>query len=245
MSHHAAPWPRRPAPVARLTAHRTPTGKVRWIATLAPEADVAYARAVAGVLPAVERRLGPEVLADRARPSAGPVIRLAPWGAARRRWREVGERRMSDEVRGVLVTDVRDCYASITAGMATEALRGAGAPSPVVEPVIACLRAFEDEGLTGLPVGPAASAVLANAILAVLDDALRSSGVRHLRWVDDVVAFTPSVRDARCSLDTLRRAAAGLGLELHDAKTRILDDPEEARSLIGIPNSRGAATGVA
>lgn len=245
MSHHTAPWPRRPGPVARITSHRTPSGKLRWIATLAPEADQAYECAVARVVPALERRSGPEVLADRAHPSAGPSIRLAPWEPARRRWRALSERAIAGKVRAVVVADVRDCFGSVMPPTVAEALRAAGASPSSVERVIACLLAFADDGISGLPVGPVASAVLGNAALVPLDEALRARDVPHLRWVDDVAAFASSRGEARRALESLRRAAAGIGLELHDVKTRILDDPEEARSIFGIPNSRGAATGVA
>jgi hypothetical protein len=197
---------------------------------------------------ATERRLGREVLADRvrARPGSGSsAIRLEDWERARRRWRADVVNGLEGTTRALVVTDVRDCFASIAPEVVHRVLREAGAPRDAVERVIACLRAFADEGVAGLPVGPAASAVLANVTLVALDDALRRRGTPHLRWVDDVVAFAPSKADALLVLAELHRASAGIGLQLHDAKTRLIDDPGEARSILGASNSPGAAARMA
>jgi len=250
MSDRSAAWLCRPGshPVASLASHRTATGKLRWLATLSPEAAGEYATAVASVVSSAERRLGPEVMADRVRsgPSVGPpVLRLAPWQRARARWRASAVRGLEGTTRALVVTDVRDCFASVSADTVRRALREAGAPGPAVERVVACLHAFAEEGIVGLPVGPAASAVLANVTLAGLDEALRRRGTRHLRWVDDVVAFAPSKADALLLLGELHRASERIGLELHGEKTRLVDDPAEARSILGASNSPGAAAGMA
>lgn len=247
MPDRTAPWPRRPrqSPAACVTPHRTPSGKVRWLATLAPEAAAAYAASVAAVVPAIERRLGPAAFADRAQPAADGAVRLAPWEPARRRWRTTGGRRLEHAVRAVVVADVYDCFASIGPAAVARALVEAGALPEAVDRVVACLHALADDGVRGLPVGPAASAVLGNAVLAGLDEAIERQGVPHLRWVDDVIAFAPSRREARLALDSLRLSGAEIELELHDRKTRIVDDPAEARALLGRTNSPGAGAGVA
>jgi Reverse transcriptase (RNA-dependent DNA polymerase) len=248
MAVRTAPWLSAPRlrPAAHVTPRRAPNGKLRWLATLAPEAETTYAASVAAVLPAIERRLGPQVIADRSHRGAGlDTVRLAPWGPARRRWRTMGGRRLETATRALIVADVRDCFASIGPRAVARALVEAGATPEAVAPVIACLRAFDEDGVRGLPVGPAASAALGNVVLAALDDALERRGVPHLRWVDDVIAFSPSRRDARLALDELRRASARVGLALHDGKTRIIDDPCAARALIGRPNSPGTRAGMA
>jgi len=247
MPDRTAPWPRRPrqGSVAHVTPHRTVNGKVRWLTTLAPGPGAEYAASVAAVIPAVERRLGPSVIADRARPAADGSVRLAPWEPARRRWRTLCGRRLDDEVRALVVADVRDCFASIAPSAVARSLAEAGAPIEAIERVVACLGAFADGGVRGLPVGPAASAVLGNAILAGLDGAFERRGMPHLRWVDDLLGFASSRREARLALDGLRSACAGIGLELHDGKTRIVVDPTEARALVGGSNSPGTAAGVA
>ncbi|MEO8476939.1 MAG: RNA-directed DNA polymerase [Actinomycetota bacterium] len=249
MAHRSAPWPRRPrsVPAARIDPVRTPGGKVRWITSLSPEASDAYAAAVSSVVPAVERSLGSEVVADHASPGhdGDPEFQLVPWELARRRWRAQTRRGLAGDVRAVVVADVRECFASITPASVARALRSAGATEAAIEVVVSCLRAFEDEGVAGLPVGPPPSAVLANATLTRLDDALRREHRPHLRWVDDIVVFAPSVPAARRSLEQLRRAGASVGLELHSSKTRILEHRLDAIAVLRLATSPGAGGSVA
>jgi hypothetical protein len=60
--------------------------------------------------------------------------------------------------------------------------------------------------------------MLANAVLAIADDAVRAEGVAHLRWVDDV-AFIGDRRAVRRAFVAWRGALADLGLAVHDGKT--------------------------
>jgi hypothetical protein len=173
----------------------------------------------------IERALGAEVMANRTRPiSEG--WRLAPWSQARAAWRRALRAALRDARRGdtFAVADVRDCYGSITPET-IESLLG-----PEAAPAVGFLRELRDRGVRGLPIGPEPSAVLANAALARLDVVLRAAGVRHLRWVDDVVLWgsRPALDRA---LAELHRVAARSGLDLHDRKTRPIEDREEIRSL--------------
>jgi hypothetical protein len=102
---------------------------------------------------------------------------------------------------------------------------------PEAADAVAVLRRFRDLGVRGLPVGPEPSAILANAVLVRLDDAIRGSGVRHLRWVDDVVLWG-TAEDVRSALYALRAVAGTVGLELHGDKTRILVDRDEAAAVL-------------
>ena len=120
------------------------------------------------------------------------------------------------------VADVRDCYGSIAPEVLLALL------GPAAEPAVDVQRRLRDAGVRGLPVGPEPSAVLANAVLGELDRALRSTGVRHVRWVDDVVLWG-SRDDVRCAVASLRFAATAVGLELHDRKSRVLADRDELR----------------
>jgi hypothetical protein len=124
------------------------------------------------------------------------------------------------------VADVRACYPSIRPATL---LRVVG---PAAAGAAGLLRRFDDAGVRGLPIGPDPSAILANATLRPIDDALRRAGVRHLRWVDDVVLWGERADVVR-ALVALRGAAASLGLEVHDPKTRLLDDPGEVLAEAG------------
>jgi hypothetical protein len=181
---------------------------------------------VAPLVGRIERSLGPEVLASRARGPAGGW-RLAPWGPAREAWLAT-LRRAADAAPGgtaFALADVRDCYASITADTIAALL------GPEAAHAVALLRRFAEGGVRGLPIGPDPSAVLANAALARLDLAVRAAGVRHVRWVDDIVAWGPRA-EVRRALRSLRVMAASLALDLHHEKTVVLDAPEDVRASV-------------
>ncbi len=128
----------------------------------------------------------------------------------------------------IAVTDARACYASISPVVLARRLIALGAPETCVDEIARWLRAFEDVGIEGIPVGPVASAVLADAVLSAGDDAIRRSGASHVRWVDDVTIFAPDARTRTGALRALRRSWASFGLELHDGKTVLFDDPVTA-----------------
>ena len=208
-------------------------GGTRRLVVLDPEDELAFARSVVGIAPAVQRALGGESHANRlvgwdARRS--PL--LEPWRSARRRW-SGDVRRLESRGRFVALTDVRACYASIDPSAIARRLRMLDAPPARINEVGSWLRAFRDAGVDGLPAGPAGSVLLADAVLTVGDDALRSAGVRFVRWVDDVAIFAPDRRTRAAALDTLRDAWASLGLEMHEQKTLLLDDPGEVRASAG------------
>jgi hypothetical protein len=201
------PEPRH-APRVELVAK--PGGGHRAITHLDPDDAATYRRLVADVAPGVEAALGPRVLANRV---AGAGLRLQDWGEAHRRWR----RALSTSGGAWLMTDVRDCYASIRPPVVVSALDPIEAASAEIG---AFLGAFGTS--SGLPVGPDASAVLANAVLAGGDRALAAAGLRHLRWVDDLAIRVDGRREALRALDIVWRALHPLGLEPNEAKIRLL-----------------------
>jgi hypothetical protein len=202
-------------------------GGVRWITRLDPADDAAYRAAVTPLVGRIERPLGPEVLSSRA-VIAGSRWGSAPWRPARARWRSVLRAAVTTALPGTVfvVTDVRDCYGSIAPETIASLL------GPAATDAVALLRRFRDEGVRGLPIGPAASAVLANAALGELDASIRAAGVPHVRWVDDVVVWGAR-SDVRRALRSLRSTAGAIGLELHEGKTIVLDAPDDARAALG------------
>ena len=199
--------------------------------------ELAFARSVAGAAPAIRLALGSESHANRVvawDPTRGPI--LEPWRRARRRWqREV--RRLGSDARFVAVTDVRACYPSISPSVMTDRLRALGAPETCVHEIGSWLGVLRDVGVEGLPVGPVASALLADAVLSAGDDAIRATGAAHVRWVDDVAIFAPDARTRTAALEALRRVWASHGLELHDGKTVLSDEPAGEAQLGATSNS--------
>jgi hypothetical protein len=209
----------------RLDPIPRPEGGIRWITRLDRAAEAEYRQAVLPLAGRIERALGREVFAVRTVPVAGGW-RLAPWQPARAAWRralrEVVQRATSDMA--FAVADVRDCYGSIAPGTIASLLGSDAAGA------VAFLHGLRERGVRGLPVGPDPSALLANAVLAELDRAIRTTGARHLRWVDDVFLWG-SEADVRQALVALERIADRMGLSLHREKTRRLEGADDARAV--------------
>jgi Reverse transcriptase (RNA-dependent DNA polymerase) len=201
-----------------------PGGGTRWLTVLDPVDQAEYRAAMRPLAGRIERSLGPEVLAIRTS-SRGEPWTLAPWAGARASWRRSVRRAIEEATATFAVADVRDCYGSISPETLAELL------GPEAAHAITVLRRFRERGVRGLPIGPEPSAILANAVLSRLDDAIRSTGVRHLRWVDDIVLWG-QVADVRAAMRSLPAAAAAVGLDLHHDKTRILEDRSEGRVVL-------------
>lgn len=201
-------------------------GGVRTIAVLEAEPRERYVRLVARAADRLEEALSPNVIANRVAWGSvePPELRLRPWRLERRvftaRLAEVARR-----FRTLAFADVLRCYASISPAMAAGALRRLGID--VADELEAFLAGLQLAGVRGLPVGPAASAVLANAVLAPVDRTLEAAGIAHLRWVDDVVLATGEPDRA---LAALSRAVAEIGLRLNDRKTKVVLDPTRPAS---------------
>jgi Reverse transcriptase (RNA-dependent DNA polymerase) len=217
------PRPSRPGQRVRFEI-RSKAGGRRVVSHLEPRLAAAYASVVAPVVPAVEAGLGPRVLAERAiaarRAPAAVVLRA--WPAARRSLLEAAARRAGPLVH----TDVAQCYASISPDAVVDRLGVFGVASRDVEACRRLLLELADEGVRGLPIGPAASAVLANAVLSAGDDALERRGSAFLRWVDDWWIALPSPEEAAGALHVLGGALAPFGLRLHAGKTGLVDGVE-------------------
>jgi hypothetical protein len=190
--------------------------------TLHPALAARYESLVAPVVPTIEAALGPEVLANRVAISSDrpPRIVLAPWRAARARFRRASRDLASTG--GLLFTDVVACYPSIRPDAVRIALADAGATRRRARDVTAFLERLAELGMRGLPVGPAPSAVLANAVLRRVDLALIASGRRHVRWVDDLTVAIQDERDAADALAAIDAALAQAGLRRHLGKTRVV-----------------------
>jgi len=207
--------------------------KPRILANLAPGLSAAFHAAVARVAPRIEAQLGPQVhaerLADVMRLSNDGTGWLAPWEPARAAFREKCRVLARDLV--MASTDVRDCYGSIEPETVAGALVLAGCHPSEVGPIVSLLFRLQREGVRGLPIGPPASAVLANAVLTQTDRAL--AGSPFLRWVDDYVVFAPTVQAAERLLGDLQASLAEAGLVLAPEKT-FVGCKEVATSLVGV-----------
>lgn len=211
------------------------TSAARELVALHPSLDARYASLVASIAADVEGSLSPVVAANRL---AGwsvepPRLRFRPWRDERAAF---GARlaRLADEGGCVVFADVRQCYRSIRPDAVGRALRAAGCDALQSARVVSFLGGLEAIGIVGLPVGPEPSPVLANAVLAGVDRSLAASGIRHLRWVDDVVAVAAGPLEAERVLAIVRAALEPVGLELNERKTRVVVDPSALRGGVAV-----------
>jgi hypothetical protein len=185
-----------------------------------------YTELVAAVAGAVETALSSRVAAHRLADHATEptALRFVPWLVERAAF-SARLAAMAATHPCLVFTDVRDCYGSIRPAVVRDALASLGADPIACDRLRGFLDGLADRGVRGLPVGPAPSAVLANAVLAVADRALERWGVPYLRWVDDVVAGTPDRAAAERVVAGLAVALGRVGLALNESKTRIVVDP--------------------
>jgi hypothetical protein len=226
LDHRAnGPPSRNDAAGPRFESIPKPDGGLRWLTRLDPAGDAEYREAVRPLAGRIERALGPEVLAIRTRPTPGGW-RLASWEPARAAWQRTLRKITREGTRETTfaVADIHDCYGSISPETIAALL------GPEAAHAVDFLRRVHEHGVRGLPIGPDPSAVLANAVLSEMDRAIRSTGARHLRWVDDVFLWG-SRADVGHALRALDDVTALLGLALHREKTRFLADGREARAV--------------
>jgi hypothetical protein len=185
---------------------------------LLSERDDARWHVLAGtVAETIEPRLSASVLANRA---AGPwpSWRLQPLGPALKEARRLA-RGLPGPV--ILRTDVAEFYPSVGPASLFGALRRLGAPPGSAGTAADLLDGWGSEGYPGLPIGPAGSAVMANAVLASVDDAL--GGHPFLRWVDDYLISASTIRSAGEVLDRLHAVLDRVGLRPSRLKTQFLE----------------------
>jgi hypothetical protein len=179
----------------------------------------------------LEPRLGPEVVANRALMSGGRW-RLESLDASFRRLRaRLGDSGpVAGDGAGYVSTDVEDFFPSVTPDTAVRALLAVGESPDDASLVASMLEGWAALGYPGLPIGPAASAVVANAVLRSVDEAV---GAPFVRWVDDYVVRLATERYAGEVLERMDEALGRLGLRRSLPKTRVRPRPGVLGSALG------------
>jgi hypothetical protein len=193
----------------RLERWTSPGGKRRLLVHLDAHTAARYARAARIAVPRPVSR-------GQSFGSARRPDRPASFPGERRAWRLALGAALRDGDR-VETGDVAACFSSIGERAIRAAARSAGGDP---EPLLRSLRAFAAVGVPGLPLGPAASSYVADAVLAVADTEASRAGVRPLRWVDDV-AFVGGAASVERSARAWRDALGHLGLAPHEGKRRV------------------------
>ena len=128
--------------------------------------------------------------------------------------------------------DVSRCYESITPETVGKTLGALRVSHAAVVEIVGLLGVFRQAGVTGLPVGPEPSAILANVVLAAVDEELRAKEVAFVRWVDDLVLSAPGAASLAAGERAVEMALAEMGLVSNPEKHRRFVDPGAARAFI-------------
>ncbi|UXI66031.1 RNA-directed DNA polymerase [Tahibacter amnicola] len=104
----------------------------------------------------------------------------------------------------ILVTDITDFYNQIYLHRLNNGIEAADpALKPTADDIETFLSMLNEKASQGVPVGPAASIVMAEAVLIDVDTFLRDQGVPHTRYVDDFRVFSNSPRELQQVLERL------------------------------------------
>ena len=124
------------------------------------------------------------------------------------------------------VTDIADFYPRIYQHRLVNALQAACGPScqDYIRVLEKMLARFSENASYGIPIGPAASRPLGEAILIDVDSTPLSFDIDFLRFTDDYVIFAKTPEDAEYGIRTLAETLfVNHGLTLQTAKTKVLD----------------------
>jgi hypothetical protein len=121
-----------------------------------------------------------------------------------------------------LTADIADFYSQLSHHRIENALEDVGVSEERAKNVERFLGQLTAKQSRGLPVGPAASIILAEAGLMDVDQLLLAKGYRHTRYVDDFRIFTPGKRAAVQALHDLTSFLHSVHrLSLQPLKTRL------------------------
>ena len=148
-----------------------------------------------------------------------------------RRLRDLAER--GDAFFGL--TDISDFFPRIYQHRLVNALLSASNNTKADE--IRCLEKmlyrFANQASYGIPIGPAASRVLAEAVLIDVDSTLIMLGIEFLRFVDDYVIIADRIEDVEYGIRALAEVLfLNHGLTLQTAKTKVLRSADYLATLL-------------
>lgn len=148
----------------------------------------------------------------------GWVIEPSKQAWERLRW-EASRLIASGRYATMIKCDIRSCYPSITADVVEQALLDQGFDSRDITSLVHLLRELPLVGAPkGLPIGPEASAVIADLVLDAVDQAFAESEFAHLRYSDDSFIFVPNGASPDAAHETYRQALGAIGLQPNSEK---------------------------
>lgn len=131
----------------------------------------------------------------------------------------------------ILYCDIADFYNQIYHHVVENQLIESGFPNQATKWVIALLESTTAGVSRGVPIGPHAAHLLAEATLIPIDNSMIATGMNFLRYADDILIFCASEAAARHSLAQLATTLdKQQRLTLQKYKTRFLK-PDECQNI--------------
>lgn len=127
----------------------------------------------------------------------------------------------------VLIADIADFYNQIYHHVLERHFAAAGLAEPIIKIFKRYLQTLTDKDSRGVPVGPHSSHILAECALDALDRSLKSHGLVHCRYVDDIHIFVDSYENAVGALYTLIQILdSQQRLVVQNSKTQIVSSKD-------------------
>ncbi|WP_312950379.1 RNA-directed DNA polymerase [Superficieibacter sp.] len=111
---------------------------------------------------------------------------------------------LTNQYQYILVTDITDFYNQIYLHRLNNAIERAD-PSlkNIADDTEGFISSLNDKASQGVPVGPAASIIMSEAVLIDIDEYITNLGVEHTRYVDDIRIFSDSREELEKTLEKL------------------------------------------
>lgn len=139
------------------------------------------------------------------------------------------------------ITDIADFFPKIYQHRLINALEAttAGVQREEIRALEKMLSRFSEGTSYGIPTGPPASRLLAEAVLIDVDSTLVSYGVEFIRFVDDYIIFSERPQDAEYAIRVLGETLfLNHGLTLQTAKTKVMSAAEYSEKYLTLHSEK-------
>ncbi|MCE9662969.1 RNA-directed DNA polymerase [Halomonas sp. M5N1S17] len=109
----------------------------------------------------------------------------------------------SKSASAILYCDIADFYNQIYHHAVENQLIASGFPNQAVKWIVSLLESTTAGVSRGVPIGPHAIHLIAEATLIPIDNSMKSNGLQFLRYADDIVVFCGSSKAAQSALSLM------------------------------------------
>lgn len=152
-------------------------------------------------------------------------------------WNNISRRLIEEDYNYVLFSDIAGFYENISIKRLISDLRDISDKNEVIDQLNDALQIWALPRNTGLPQGYHPSDVLAELYHNSIDKRMKNNGYRFARYNDDLRIFTKTEEEAKIALKKLTNLYREKGLNLHSAKTCILQKEEAIEKIDEVDNN--------